>query len=202
MLHAALLEKGSWRRGYRGVGIKAVNTWGGQDRAAWGGDASPHQLPYKQVHPQAPTPLGRHSLTCSLSCQSCSSSNQGPKNTLTFSSAMLMEKEAPFFFQETQVLRAPAANPLLLLLPSLVPPTGRGEGSSCVSAAGRPRGEHVPPRNDLPALAWALRGAARQDPRGAVSHVPSCQPPGGAEAETHLPARVDPSPANSDSFAG
>lgn len=118
-LHAAPLEKGSRQRGYRGVGTKAVSTWRGdtQGRVALGGEAFPHR---------APTPLGRHSLT-SLSCQSCSSSNQGPKHP-TFASATLtekrLEKGAPFL-QQTQLPRAPAAKPLLPP-PSLVPQLHRG----------------------------------------------------------------------------
>lgn len=118
MLHAALLEKGSWQRGYRGVGTKAVGTWGGQDRAALGGEASPHQLPHKQVHPQAPwraqPPLQLLAVLPELLFFL-----PGTQNHPTFASAMLMEKEAPFL-QETQLLRAPAANPLLPL-PSVVP---------------------------------------------------------------------------------
>lgn len=64
VLRAARPEKGSWQRGYRGVGTKAVSTWGGRHRAErpWEGKPSPT----KQDHPQAPTPLGRHSLACSL----------------------------------------------------------------------------------------------------------------------------------------
>ena len=82
-LHAVLLEKGSRQRGYRGVGTGAVRTWVGQDGAARGGENPPHPLPHKEVHPQAPTPLGRHSLACSclLPCQRCLSSNQRPEHT-------------------------------------------------------------------------------------------------------------------------
>ena len=43
VLRAAPLEKGSRQRGYRGVGTKAARSWGGQGRAALGGEAVSHQ---------------------------------------------------------------------------------------------------------------------------------------------------------------
>lgn len=122
-----------------------------------------------------------------------------------------MEKEAPLL-QEAQLLRKnPTAaattkpGPPAALGLYLLPRAGEMGAAVGAAAAGWPRGEHVPGHSHLPALAWALRGAARQGARcpwGAVSHVPSCDSAGGAEAGTQSPTRGDLGLASSDSFAG
>ena len=92
------------------------------------------------------------------------------------------EKEAPFL-QETQLLRAPGLVPWPCWGGSLSPPGAAEEGAAVRAAAvAVPEGS---------TLAWAPRGAARQEPRqlGVLCPMYPAVTARGAEAETRSPAR-------------